>query len=291
MKTVLITGKNGQLGKKIKDISDECPDLKFIFAGRNELDISNQDSVKNYFKENKIGLLINCAAFTAVDDAENNYEDAYNVNCLALKYLASASKEHDFKIIHVSTDYVFDGKANTPYKEEDRLSPVNLYGKSKLEGELALQNINPCSIIVRTSWLYSEYGKNFAKTILKFAKEKESLIVVFDQVGTPTYAGDLAKALLKIADNYFNNGVFNKGVYHFSNQGVCSWYDFAYEILRLTEIKTNITPVRSHRFPAKAKRPNYSVLDKSKICLKYDMEIPHWTQGLIECLQNIKEKS
>lgn len=288
MKTVLITGKNGQLGKKIKDISCVYPDLKFIFTDRKELDVANSQSVNNYFQENKIDLLINCAAYTAVDDAENNYENAYNVNCLAVKHLATASKEHNFKIIQISTDYVFDGQANTPYKEDDRLNPINLYGKSKLEGEIALQNIQPESIIVRTSWLYSEYGKNFLKTILKFAKEKDSLIVVFDQIGTPTYAGELGKALLKIAASYFNEDVFHKGVYHFSNQGVCSWYDFAYEILKITGIKTPISPVRSDKFPAKAKRPSYSVLDKSKICALYNIEIPHWTQGLGECLQNIK---
>lgn len=287
MKTVLITGADGQLGRKIRDIHKNFAS-RFSFTDINQLDITDKISIENYFEKNKPDIIINCAAYTAVDNAEDDYNSAKKVNCDAVKYLAEASIKYHSKIIHISTDYVFDGNANTPYSENSQTKPVNKYGQSKLLGEKALVSINPNSIIIRTSWLYSEYGNNFLKTILRLSKEKEYLKVVFDQVGTPTYAGCLADTIMHIVTEFTKNDFWKPGIYNFSNEGVCSWYDFAFMILKNRSIKIPVYPVLSKEFPTKAKRPNYSVLDKTKLCDTYNVLIQHWSEALVRCIDNNK---
>ncbi len=286
MKKTLITGANGQLGRKIHDLSINFTDLDFIFTGLPETDITNVDNLNKIFSDNQIDLIINCAAYTAVDKAEDDAKNAHKANAKGPELLAKKASETGAKLIHISTDYVFDGQANTPYTETDLEKPVSVYGKTKLEGEkLAIANA-PDSIIIRTSWLYSEYGNNFAKTILKLGSEKEKLNVVFDQIGTPTYVGSLANAILKIVSGYFNLKTWESGIYHYSDHGVCSWYDFAVFLLKQKSINTPIFPVRSSEFITRAQRPAYSVLDKSKIIKTYGVKIPHWTDG---CLEMLKE--
>ncbi len=285
MKTILITGSEGQLGKKIRDIHTIF-NYKFIFTDISQLDITDSHKLDEHFSKSKPDILINCAAYTAVDKAENDIQGAFKVNHLAVKSLAEASIKYKFKIIHISTDYVFDGTGNFPYSEKYPTKPLNKYGESKLAGENALTEINPNSIIIRTSWLYSEYGHNFLKTILKLGIEKEYLKVVFDQIGSPTYAGCLADIIMHICDEHTENYIWKPGVYHYSNQGVCSWYDFAFMILKLKSINTPIIPVLSKEFPTTAKRPNYSVLDKTKICEDYNLFIVHWIDALKQCLSN-----
>ena len=281
---ILVTGANGQLGQKIRDSESLIPEAVFLHTDIDSLNINSQITIKDYFATNNIDILINCAAYTAVDNAEDDYESALTTNSVAVKNLAEASIKYDFKIIHISTDYVFNGESNKPLNEEDKENPINNYGKSKLEGEKQLLNVNPDAIIIRTSWLYSEYGSNFLKTMLKLANEIDSLKVVYDQVGTPTYAGDLAEAIVNIC----KNKVWTPGIYHYSNLGVCSWYDFANEIFSNCDKKIKLIPVLSSAFPAKAKRPYYSVLDKSKIANTYNLNIPYWTDSVSKCLNLIK---
>lgn len=285
MSKILVTGANGQLGRKIRDFSINFPVYEFIFSDINQLDICSYNDIDNLFSRNNIDIVINCAAYTAVDNAEEEYEQAYNTNCIAVENLAKASLKYGFKVIHISTDYVFDGSSNIPYNEKQPTNPLGNYGKTKLEGEKVLLKTNPDSIIIRTSWLYSEYGNNFFKTMIRLGKEKDELKVVFDQIGTPTYAGNLAEIILTIIMEYYENYNWKSGIYHFSNQGVCSWYDFAYEILILSQINTFLNPVLSHEFPTKAVRPKYSVLDKTKITSAFNYAIPHWTSGLRVCFE------
>ncbi|MDD2634711.1 MAG: dTDP-4-dehydrorhamnose reductase [Bacteroidales bacterium] len=287
MKTILITGANGQLGRKINDVSVKTSELEFIFTDLPETDITNVDSIDKIFAENKIDIIINCAAYTAVDKAEDDQENAYQANAKGPEILAKKAAETGAKFIHISTDYVFDGQANTPYIETDVEKPVSVYGRTKLEGEkLAIKNSSDC-IIIRTSWLYSEYGNNFAKTMLKLATEKEKLNVVFDQIGTPTYAGSLAKAVLKIVLDYVNLNTWKSGIYHYSDLGVCSWYDFAVFLLKQRNLNTPIFPVRSSEFVTRTQRPAYSVLDKSKIIKTYNISIPYWTDACLEMLRKL----
>jgi len=287
MKKILITGANGQLGRKINDLSINNSELEFIFTDLPETDITDADSIDKIFLDNQIGLIINCAAYTAVDKAEDDEENVYKANAKGPELLAKKASETGAKLIHISTDYVFDGQANTPYTETDLEKPVSVYGRTKLEGEkLAIKNSSDC-IIIRTSWLYSEYGNNFAKTMLKLATEKEKLNVVFDQIGTPTYAGSLANAILQIVSDYCNSNIWKSGNYHYSDLGVCSWFDFAVFLLKQKNLNTPIFPVRSSEFITRAQRPAYSVLDKSKIIKTYGVEIPHWTDGCLEMLGKI----
>ena len=287
MNKVLITGSDGQLGRKIWDIHKNFSS-KFDFTDINLLDITDKISIENYFEKNKPDIIINCAAYTAVDNAEDDYNIAKKVNCDAVKYLAEASIKYHSKIIHISTDYVFDGNANTPYTENSPTKPVNKYGQSKLLGEKALVSINPNSIIIRTSWLYSEYGNNFFKTILKLSEEKEYLKVVFDQLRSPTYAGCLADIIMHIVTESTENKFWKPGIYNFSNEGVCSWHDFAFMILKNHAKKIPVYPVLNKEFPTKAKRPNCSVLDKTKVCDTYNVLIQHWSEALMRCIDNIK---
>jgi len=286
MKTILVTGADGQLGQKIKDYSELYPNWKFIFADFKMIDITKFDDIKNVFESETIDALINCAAYTEVDQAETDVDNAFRVNETGSDYLAQITNKYNAHFIHVSTDYVFDGSANSPYSEDDLTNPVSVYGKSKLAGEEITFKKNKNSIVIRTSWLYSEYRKNFAKTILKFAQERDSLRVVFDQIGTPTYAGNLAKAVLSVLKNCFETKDNKAGIYHYSNLGICSWYDFAVYLLKSKNIDTYVAPVPSTEYQTKAARPAYSVLDKSKIIEKFNIEIPFWKDACDEMLDN-----
>ena len=284
---ILITGSKGQLGQSIKQISNSNSDFKWYFTDIEELDITDEEALNNFAKNKSIQYLVNCAAYTAVDAAETDTDNAYKINALAPELLAKLCAKKDIKFIHISTDYVFDGSENTPYSEQDELKPMGVYGISKLAGEAAATKALPESIIIRTSWLYSEYGKNFVRTMLYLGEQKDSLNVIFDQTGTPTYAGDLAKAIIRIIENNFNTKKWIAGVYHFSNQGVCSWYDFATEIMRKAKLSCNVFPIETYEYPTPAKRPHYSVLNKKKICDTYSLNIPHWTTSLHKCIESL----
>lgn len=285
MNKILVTGASGQLGSELRVLSGGSS-KKFIFTDREELDITEKEAVDLFFKNNTIDVLVNCAAYTAVDKAESEEALADLINHQAVGYLAEACKEHGVKMIHISTDYVFDGKHYKPYKPDHPVDPVNVYGKTKLAGELKMKEINPLnSIIIRTSWVYSSFGNNFVKTMLRLGKEKASLNVIADQVGTPTYARDLAKAILQINPQLNNEEV---RVYHYSNEGLCSWYDFAKEIMDLTGLNCEINPIPTVQYPTPAPRPYYSVLDKYDIKNEYKISAPFWKKSL-ECLiHNLK---
>ena len=287
MLNVLVTGSNGQLGSDIKELSIDYK-YNFYFTDRDTLDISNPHAITEFVNNNNINTIINCAAYTAVDKAESDIENADKINHLAVKYLAQISKEKNIKLIHISTDYVFDGTNHMPYVETDITNPNGVYGQTKLDGEKAMQEINPeNSIIIRTSWVYSSYGANFVKTMLRLGKEKEQLGVIFDQVGTPTYAGDLAKAILDIISNIKNGKV---EIYNYSNEGVLSWYDFAKEIMHMTKSTCQVNPIETIEYPTPAKRPHYSLLNKSKIKKEFNITIPYWKDSLDECLQKMGER-
>lgn len=284
MHNILVTGSNGQLGSEIKELSIEYK-YNFFFTDRDNLDISNEKDIKNFIETNDINTIINCAAHTAVDKAEEDEVNADKINHSAVKYLAKISKEKNIKLIHISTDYVFDGTNHKPYIESDITNPNGVYGRTKLDGEKALQEINPKnSIIIRTSWVYSSYGANFVKTMLRLGKERDSLGVIFDQVGTPTYARDLAKTILDILPKIINDKV---EIYHYSNEGVLSWYDFAKEIMKMAKIHCKINPIETKEYPTPATRPHYSLLNKSKIKEDFGIIIPYWKDSLDECLQNM----
>ncbi|MBC7124404.1 MAG: dTDP-4-dehydrorhamnose reductase [Bacteroidales bacterium] len=279
---ILVTGANGQLGTAIKKESSIFPDLAIFYTDIEETDICSKESVQLALKKYAPNVVVNCAAYTAVDKAEDEEDKAFALNADAPANLAEQCKLMGVKLIHISTDYVFDGKSNVPYVETDKVNPQSVYGKSKLEGELRSMALGN-TMVIRTSWLYSAYGNNFMKTMLKYGKERPELRVVFDQTGTPTLANDLAYAILRIAES--PERLFTPEIFHFSNQGVCSWYDFAYEIIKQAELTTKITPITTSDYPTKAIRPQYSVLNKQKITNLLEMEIPHWRQSLVKCLQ------
>ncbi len=289
---ILVTGSNGQLGSELRELTKHsAPSTKhynFYFTDRTTLDITNQDAIKHFCIKNDIKIIINCAAYTAVDKAEDDAVNADKVNHLAVKYLAQVAKEKNIKLIHVSTDYVFDGTNHKPYTETDITNPNGVYGQTKLDGEKALQAINPKnSIIIRTSWVYSSFGNNFVKTMLRLGKEKEQLGVIFDQVGTPTYARDLAVALLRMLSVeclVFSDDV---EIYNFSNEGVASWYDFAKAIFELSDIECEVKPIETKEYPTPATRPHYSLLNKAKIKSTFNLEIPYWKDSLNECIRRI----
>ncbi len=350
---VLVTGSNGQLGNEIRELvlgeaeathpknseaeathpkNSEAeathpeavlgcaplgaPNATFAFTDSSTLDITDFKKVKEFIETNKINVIINCAAYTAVDKAEEDEVNADKINHLAVKNLASNSKDKSIKLIHISTDYVFDGENFKPYVEDDITSPNGVYGKTKLDGENAMREINPLnSIIIRTSWVYSSFGANFVKTMLRLGKERDYLGVVFDQVGTPTYARDLARAILEIlpklgeaeathpksgeAEATHPRAVLgcdplgspnNTQIYNYSNEGVLSWYDFAKEIMKMAKIECQINPIETKEYPTPAKRPHYSLLNKSKIKEEFDIMIPYWKDSLAECLQTMGEK-
>lgn len=281
---ILITGSNGQLGNEIRVISENYSQHQFFFTDVAELDITDLSAIENFVSENKMETIINCAAYTAVDKAEDDVDLCYKINRDAVKNLGEIARKFGLKMIHVSTDYVFDGTNHIPYTEDMPVKPLGVYGKSKLEGEQVLLQSFPDAVIVRTSWLYSSFGNNFVKTMLKLGRERDELNVIFDQVGTPTYAGDLAEAILKI----ISSEKIISGIYHFSNEGVCSWYDFTKTIHRIAGITCNVKPIESKDFPAKVTRPHYSVLNKAKIKSVYSIEIPYWEDSLEKCIDILK---
>ena len=290
---ILVTGANGQLGRHLRlsvTAASEAGELRneYIFTDIEELDITHRDVVFNYVLHNNIGCIVNCAAYTNVDQAEDDEPVADIVNHQAVSYLADAMKVNGGMIVHISTDYVFGGNGtNTPCTENAPVNPTGAYGRTKLAGEQAIAEIGCHHIIIRTAWLYSEFGKNFVRTMLRLMAERETLRVVFDQVGTPTYAGDLALAILTIVESDSMRG--HEGIYHFSDEGVCSWYDFAKEIARQAGFTScDIQPCRSSEFPSKVVRPPFSVLDKKKIKETFGVEVPYWTDSLHKMLERYK---
>lgn len=282
MYNILVTGSNGQLGSEIHDIHKAYPEYNLVFTNSKILDITNHEAVKAFVIANNIKAIINCAAYTAVDKAESEPERANDVNHLAVANLATLAETYNIKLIHISTDYVFDGTNYKPYVETDKPNPQSVYGQTKLDGELAMQDINPKnSIVIRTSWVYSRFGNNFVKTMLRLANERDALNVVADQIGSPTNAADLAKAILDIVPQLNNKKV---QAYHYSNEGLCSWYDFAQAIFEIKEIAVKLTPTPSVAYPTPAKRPYYSVLDKTAFKDVYQLEVKHWREALTENL-------
>lgn len=281
MASILVTGANGQLGNEMRVISNGFAAHNFIFTDVAELDICDANAVGQFLDENKFDFILNCAAYTAVDKAEDDIETCFKINKDAVAVLAEASSKRKIKIIHISTDYVFDGSSYIPYTEEMSVCPSSVYGKSKQEGEDVLLKICPDSVIIRTSWLYSSFGNNFVKTMIKLGKERDGLNVIFDQIGTPTYAADLAEAMMKVVEA----DKFVPGIYHFSNEGVCSWYDFTITIHQMLDIDCKVLPIESKEYPVRTPRPHYSVLNKAKIKSVYGVDIPHWTNGLKRCLE------
>lgn len=284
MKKILVTGANGQLGSELKDILG-ANNEQVLYTDVAQLDITKLDLVRAFIKEHKVTDIINCAAYTAVDKAETDQDIAYMVNCIAPKNLATVAAEENCRLIHVSTDYVFSGEACTPYVESDPTSPLGVYGRTKLAGEEAVTDSGCDAVIIRTSWLYSAYGNNFVKTMMRLGKERDQLNVVFDQVGTPTYAGDLAAAIVKLIQSEELADV--SGLYHFSNEGVCSWYDFAQEIMDQENITCNVQPILSSQYPTPVRRPSFSVLDKAKIKKDFNITIPYWKHSLVMCLRKL----
>ena len=278
---IVVTGANGQLGKELKDLADVYPGYEFFFLSRSDLSIHHFELVRTYFNTLHPAYCINCAAYTAVDRAEQEKDLAYQVNAEAAGVLAAVCKEKNCKLIHISTDYVFNGEATVPYKEESPTDPQCVYGASKLEGEKQAIQFNPDVIIIRTSWVYSTYGKNFVKTMMKLMQERNELSVVDDQTGSPTYAADLAEVILQIISNW------QPGIYHFSNDGVITWFDFANEIKKITDSKTKINPVSTAEYPTPAKRPAYSVLNKSKLQHTFHVELKDWKQSLARCISKM----
>ena len=280
---ILITGCNGQLGNEIRLLEKNYPQYEFFNTDVKELDITNLLAVEQFVAENKIDGIVNCAAFTAVDKAEDNKERCTTLNTVAPAYLASAVEKRGGWMIQISTDYVFDGTKHTPYVETDTPCPNSVYGSTKLAGELGVTKFCKRSMIIRTAWLYSTYGNNFVKTMIRLGKEKSELGVIFDQVGTPTYAHDLAQVIMTAIEK----GI-QPGVYHFSNEGVISWYDFTKAIHRLGGITTcHVRPLHTAEYPTPAHRPHYSVLDKTKIKQTYHIEIPYWEESLAECIAKL----
>jgi len=284
MAVILVTGSAGQLGSEIRAASVNYQGYEFVFTDIDALDITSEEAVKAAVDEINPDWIINCVAYNFVDKAETDKDTAFKVNSLAPGLLAEAARGSEAKLIHVSTDYVFDGIASVPYNENSPTNPQTVYGRSKLEGELnALRHHG--TMVIRTAWLYSSYGKNFVKTIIKNGREKEELRVVFDQTGTPTYAADLAEAVLHIVSMVIRNQkTFIAGLYHYSNEGVCSWYDFATEIVSSAGLDCRVVPILSGEFSSAAKRPAFSVLDKTKIKENYGIVIPHWRASMEKCV-------
>ncbi|MEO5562555.1 MAG: dTDP-4-dehydrorhamnose reductase [Chitinophagaceae bacterium] len=281
---VIITGANGQLGQELNRLSSAFPGLDFVFLSKENLSIHDTESVRNTFKKYQPAFCINCAAYTAVDKAETEKDLAKQINADAVGVLAAVCNEYGSKFVHISTDYVFDGTATTPYKADASTNPQSVYGATKLEGEKLAMKSNPDSIIIRTSWVYSEFGKNFVKTMMRLMSDKESINVVEDQVGSPTYAADLAEAILQI----ISSGKWKAGIYHYSNTGIISWYDFAIAIKELTGCPCKVNPIPSSQYPTPAKRPGYSALDTSAIATTFDLQLKEWKKSLSACVSRLK---
>ncbi len=280
MLTVLITGSHGQLGNEMQLASVRFPQFKYIFTDIDELDICDKKALDSFVKVNEVNTIVNCAAYTAVDKAEDDIELCYKINAEAVQNIGEVATANGLKVIHVSTDYIFDGSTNIPYTEDQPVCPATVYGKSKLAGDEALLETCSESIILRTSWLYSSFGNNFVKTMMKLGTERDSLNVIFDQVGTPTYAADLADVILQI----LSHTTFTPGIYHYSNEGVCSWYDFTISIHRIAGISCNVQAIETKDYPVRTPRPQYSVLNKTKIKNTFGISIPHWEKSLEKCI-------
>lgn len=280
---VLVTGANGQLGKELQQLEANWPAFKFLFLSREDLPIHHFELVRNFFKGCKPAVLINCAAYTAVDKAEQERDLAYQINAEAVGVLAAVCAANECRFIHVSTDYVFDGTATCPYKEEDLTAPQSVYGQTKLEGERQALLVNPNAVIIRTSWVYSSFGKNFVKTIIRLLQDKPQISVVQDQLGSPTYAADLANAILQVASS--NNWI--PGIYNYSNTGIISWFQFAVEIGKLSGLTTPIKGISTAEYPTPAKRPAWSVLDTTKIVATYGVIIKDWKESLGQCMREL----
>ncbi len=289
MQTVLVTGADGQLGQSIKAQISNSQYL-VTYVTQCDIDFSRTESIDAYFDKNNFDIIINCAAYTLVDKAESEPDLAEQINHFAVKQLAQIAKTHGSTLIHVSTDYVFAGTQCRPYIEEDQTDPQSVYGASKLNGEMAMLTEAPKGLIIRTSWLYSEFGNNFVKTMMRLGHERDQLNVVFDQIGTPTYAGDLARAIICILDSeFFEEQTRVPEVFHFSNEGGTSWYDFAKEIFKFCDINCKVSPIESIDYPTPAKRPGYSLLNKRKIKSVFGLQIPYWMDSLEKCINSIKE--
>ena len=287
MKNVLITGANGQLGNEMRVLSEANKEYTYFFTDVAELDICNEQAVMDFVKANDINVIVNCAAYTAVDKAEENVELCTKLNADAVGYLAKAAEANGAEFVQISTDYVFDGTAHIPYQETEPTCPNSEYGSTKLAGEQNALTLCSRSMVIRTAWLYSTFGNNFVKTMIRLGKERDTLGVIFDQVGTPTYARDLARVIFAA----IRQGVV-PGVYHFSNEGVCSWYDFTKAIHRIAGITDcKVNPLHTEEYPTPAKRPHYSVLDKTKIKNTYQIEIPYWEDSLKECISQLVSMS
>lgn len=282
MKTILVTGANGQLGNELKILSQNYHTYQFFFQNKQTLDITKAEQINSFFKNNKIDCCINCAAYTAVDKAESEQQLVYEINSSAVKNLALACSENNALLIQISTDFVFEGNKSSPYTEEDVPNPQGVYAGSKLAGEKMAISFNPKSIIIRSAWIYTTFGNNFLKTMQRLGKEKSSLGVVFDQIGTPTYARDLAKAIMEIISQWDEKS--KTGIFHFSNEGVASWYDFAVAIMELSHIKCKINPIFTKEYPTPATRPKFSVLSKKKIKESFGLKIPYWRDSLKDCI-------
>ncbi len=280
MEKILITGANGQLGLSLKDIAPKYPQYTFLFVGKNELDITNQTAINNYFNQHKITICINCAAYTAVDKAEQQKDEALLANATAVGFLAAACQAYSSQFFHISTDYVFNGTSTNSYKETDITNPVNYYGYTKLQGEIAAQKECPNSIIIRTAWVYSKHGNNFVKTMQRLMAEREQIGVVADQHGIPTNAADLATAIMHIIEG--NNFVL--GIYHYSNAGATTWYHFATKIASIIQTTCVVNPINTSQFPTPAARPHYSVLDTQKIQTTFNVVVPNWEESLEKLL-------
>ncbi len=285
MTRILITGANGQLGNEMRLLAREHSEYDYLFTDVAELDICDEQAVADYVRRHEVDIIVNCAAYTAVDKAEDNEELCDRLNRLAPGYLAKAVAARGGKLVQISTDYVFDGTAHVPYTEDCPTCPDSVYGRTKLGGEREAFAHCPDTMVIRTAWLYSTFGNNYVKTMLRLGRERETLGVIFDQVGTPTYARDLAAVIFAA----IGKGIV-PGVYHFSNEGVCSWYDFTKAIHRLAGITTcRVSPLHTDEYPTRATRPHYSVLDKTKIKQTYGVEVPYWTDSLEECLRRLEE--
>lgn len=281
---ILVTGGNGQLGCSIRKISRDYPRHVFTFTDIPEADITDRECIEGLIKNHNTDVIINCAAYTSVDMAESNAAAAEKINTAGPEILARIAKDNNIKLIHISTDYVFDGESCHPLKEDHPACPTGVYGKTKLNGERAVEASGCDGVVVRTAWLYSEFGNNFLKTMLRLGKERKNLDVVYDQVGSPTYARDLSKAIIAIAER----GIKGFDIYHYSNEGVCSWYDFAVFIFYLTGMSVKVGAIESDAYPTTAKRPAYSVLAKDKI-KSIGVDVPYWAESLAECLKVLKE--
>jgi dTDP-4-dehydrorhamnose reductase len=283
---ILVTGAQGQVGHELQILAQQHPNSQWFFTDYTELDITNKEAVQAFFEQHQFDYCINCAAYTAVDKAEQEPEKATAVNVNGVKNLALAAQTTQTRLLHISTDYVYHNSQNTPFKEGDATSPQSVYGQTKLRGELEARAIQEAMITVRTSWVYSSFGNNFVKTMLRLGAEREQLSVIFDQIGSPTYARDLAQALLDIIIHKENHKeeAF-AGVYHYSNEGVCSWYDFAHAIFEHKEIACQLLPIETKDYPTPAQRPPFSLLNKSKIKADFGLVIPHWRESLYACLE------